>query len=162
MNKLILNELAKIFKRKSFYFIFILILLIIFSITFFRSMKNDEEESVLLEEKNGIESELSNYDVEYLDEEDLEEYLQCQTKLDIINLRLEFGENSWQSNVIVDYDIFSTLCYNINLSSYKKSKDVNSEKQYNELLILFSISFNFLSICSLKGLVTILIPKIVI
>ena len=136
MNKLIINELAKIFKRKSFYFIFILILLIIFSITFFRSMKNDEEESVLLEEKNGIESELSNYDVEYLDEEDLEEYLQCQTKLDIINLRLEFGENSWQSNVIVDYDIFSTLRYNINLSSYKKSKDVNSEKQYNELLIL--------------------------
>lgn len=136
MNKLIKNELIKILKRKSFYLINVLMLIVIFCITLLHSMKNIKEDSILLKEKNNLEIELSNYDVEYLEEEDLEEYLNCITKLDIVKLRLEFGENSWQSNAITDYYNFYTLRYNINLSTYENKKDVELVKKYNKLVDL--------------------------
>ena len=136
MNKLIKNEFIKILKRKSLYLIILLMIIMMSCITLFKSMKETKDDSILLKEKNDLEIELSNYDAEYLKTEYLEDYLSCITKLDIVKLKLEFGENSWQSNVVADYYNFYTLRYNINLSTYENKKDIESVKKYNKLVDL--------------------------
>lgn len=136
MNKLIKNEFIKILKRKSLYLIILLMIIMMSCITLFKSMKETKDDSILLKEKNDLEIELSNYDAEYLKGEYLEDYLSCITKLDIVKLKLEFGENSWQSNVVADYYNFYTLRYNINLSTYENKKDIESVKKYNKLVDL--------------------------
>lgn len=136
MNKLIKNEFIKILKRKRLYLIILLMIIMMSCITLFKSMKETKDDSILLKEKNDLEIELSNYDAEYLKTEYLEDYLSCITKLDIVKLKLEFGENSWQSNVVADYYNFYTLRYNINLSTYENKKDIESVKKYNKLVDL--------------------------
>ena len=136
MNKLIKNEFIKILKRKSLYLIILLMIIMMSCITLFKSMKETKDDSILLKEKNDLEIELSNYDAEYLKGEYLEDYLSCITKLDIVKLKLEFGENSWQSNVVADYYNFYTLRYNINLSTYENKKDIESVKKYDKLVDL--------------------------
>ena len=145
--KLIENELIKIFKKKSFYLLFILLIVIIF---LYNYINPDEKNTVELPETLDksitlLEQSLENIDV------NSEEYFKEKSSIEFNKLYNSYPENSWQryalneennSHYVQDFptdlhqDIDSNLTtiidYEINPSSSVQKVDYKEAKEIYE------------------------------
>ena len=142
MNKLIYNELYKIFHKKSIYilwlciFIFSLINNILFKITYnnegyYTDTKKDNKEEKIEE----LETKIKN-------EQDIE-YVRDKTNLDILKLQSNYQKDTFQYNKTKDY--FYNTIYNINYyTEIEENTSLleESKNTYNKYLNWFNNNNN--------------------
>lgn len=135
MNKLIKNELVKIFAKKSM--IVMTVLIIIFVIGFnVLNKKGQESSSYLAYSKTYIsylEKTLKSLDVN--NPTDVNKYVETKSELDIAKLGSKYKDTSWQNNVIESF--ISPIITEINNYEYlekdnKKLAEV--KKEYDEMI----------------------------
>lgn len=140
MIKLISIELRKIFYKKSIFLMFGLIIIFCFlnNILYRIDYDNDgnykytARNDIKVEEKE-LEEELKKYDFQKSNEFSM--YLAVKTKLDLIKLKKQYANTSWQYYKINDY--LYDLIYKLNEYHYGKEKDENFlqlELEYKFLL----------------------------
>lgn len=133
MIKLIKTELIKIFHKKSIYIILILMFIFCLLNNILYKIDYDEngnykylEQEQLKEEEQSLKEELTKYNKDNINE--ISMYITIKTKLDIIELKKTFSDNSWQ------YKKINTYLYDIiyKLNNYKYGNLMLSE--YDKIL----------------------------
>ena len=136
MNKLVKNELVKIFAKKSM--IVMTVLIIVFVIGYNILNKKGQEASASY-------SAYSNSYISYLEEElksldvnnptDLNNYVETKSELDVAKLGNKYKDISWQSDVIQRF--ISPLITEINNYEYLEKDDkklAETKKEYDEMI----------------------------
>ncbi len=136
MNKLVKNELVKIFAKKSM--IVMTVLIIVFVIGYNILNKKGQEASSSY-------SAYSNSYISYLEEElksldvnnptDLNNYVETKSELDVAKLGNKYKDISWQSDVIQRF--ISPLITEINNYEYLEKDDkklAETKKEYDEMI----------------------------
>lgn len=139
MIKLLKNEYIKIFSKKGIYivlgimFAFVLLVNGIYKFTYNKDgyMK---ESDYTKENLNYLKEDIKKLDSNK--EEDLSSYISVKTDIDINELILKYGINSWQTRIISSY--LYTIVYDINYNIYAKDKNsdelVVSRNKYGDII----------------------------
>ena len=135
MIKLLQVELHKIFKRKSIYVIWgiMLIFCLLNNILYYTDYDDDGnykylEQEDLKSEQIELMDELSKYNQNNANEATI--YITIKTKLDILELKQKFSQNSWQYKKINTY--LYDIIYKINYYVYIEKNLEQSEKYQTE------------------------------
>jgi len=137
LNKLIKNELFKVFHKKSIYIFGIIILLFCLLNNLLYKFTYDNEGNFI---NNTVYEEDYNSILNTLDPNlDMEEYLNYKTLKDIsdINKNNNFSYDSWQYNISNKY-LYSIL-YNINYYTYKEKDNYKKQEYLDEFNKLLNI-----------------------
>lgn len=137
MNKLIKNELKKLFSRKVIYILLVIaigftILNNVLNNISYEKLENEYQKSEL----SYLEEDLRN--LNYTTEEENSMYIDTKTQYDIIKLSLNYDINSWQYNYINRAEEISSNLRLINENTYglnKNAKELKrAQEQYNSIL----------------------------
>ncbi len=128
MNKLIKNELKKLFGKKVIYILFIIAIgfTILANILYNMDITYDETENQK-KEIEYYEQELRNID--YKNEEDNSYYIDTKTQYDLLKLKLNYESDSWQNNFIDSSDIVYETLMQINENTYGLNKNAQKLKE---------------------------------
>lgn len=128
MNKLIKNELKKLFGKKVIYILFIIAIgfTILANILYNMDITYDETENQK-KEIEYYEHELKNID--YKNEEDNSYYIDTKTQYDLLKLKLNYESDSWQNNFIDSSDIVYETLMQINENTYGLNKNAQKLKE---------------------------------
>ncbi|HOO68024.1 MAG TPA: hypothetical protein PLC53_01495, partial [Bacilli bacterium] len=142
MINLIKNELIKIFSKKAIYIVLLIMFLFVILVNCIYKFAYDENgymksDDYTEQDLNYLNEEIINLDINNPD--DISTYISIKTNIEVDELILKYGVDSWQSYVINNtlYDVI----YNINVDKYGDKKDsyemalLNS--QYNTALEKF-------------------------
>lgn len=137
MNKLIKNELKKLFSRKVIY---ILLVIAIGYTILNNALNNISYEKLANEyqksELSYLEEDLRN--LNYTTEEENSMYIDTKTQYDIIKLSLNYDINSWQYNYVNRAEEIYSNLRAINENTYGLNKDTKelkvAQEQYNSIL----------------------------
>ena len=130
MNKLIKNEIFKIFKKKSIYILFTIIAIIviintIIGIAVYGGYVIDNSEKALEEQRN----ELSNKIVQLNNRKETDEYIEIKTQLDMVNLLKKYSLSSWQRQALGKYyGKITQMLKEINIYTYQVNNNEELEK----------------------------------
>ncbi len=135
MNKLIKNELIKIFSKKSMIFIGVIILVIIIGFNVLNKISKNMSNSYSAYSEGYIqylEEELSNLDPNK--PSDINKYVETKSQKDVATLAKDYKETSWQAEVIGT--VISPIIEEMNNYEYIDKNDealANSKAKYDEM-----------------------------
>ena len=122
MNKLLLVELKKIYKKRSIYIIWglMLIFCLLNNVLYYTDYDEDgnykyNTKENITEEKINLEKELNKYNKNEKNEVTM--YVTLKTKLEILTLKEKFTSTSWQYKKINNY--LYDIIYQINYYKFK-------------------------------------------
>lgn len=135
MNKLIKNELIKIFSKKSMIVIGVIILVIIIGFNVLNKISKNMSNSYSVYSEGYIqylEEELSNLDPNK--PSDINKYVETKSQKDVATLAKDYKETSWQAEVIGT--VISPIIEEMNNYEYIDKNDealANSKAKYDEM-----------------------------
>ena len=124
MNKLIKNELIKIFHKKGIYVTLLIMFAFVVLINFI--YKNSYDKDGYLKGRDYTVEELADYKTQLKamdssNEEQAYEYISIKTYIDIDELKIKYGVSSWQSYVLDNY--LYDVVYKINQNEILNNVD---------------------------------------
>lgn len=133
MINLIKNELEKIFTKKSLYIILLILFVIIFGT--YINERNENVRSELELEIQNVEIQKSNIDT--TSNSGLREYLELDTKCDILqDIQERYGNNSWQAYVVLNENDYCAYSYYHDYYLFEKE---NEYSENNKIEITISV-----------------------
>ena len=138
MIKLVNIELKKVFMHKNIYIILIIMTLFCFLNNYLYHKDYDNDGRYKYENNTNINKEIKKYSKELTkynlnNDEDKNMYISIQSKIDLLKIKQEYNNNTWQYNMTDEY--LENDIYNINYYQYIEKDDTKlseSRKEYEK------------------------------